>query len=83
MGLNSPRSCSIRRISLNISSETRSVVRCQMSMILLWRSPAVITPAARWFSISSTSRFAWSSSFALFAGTTMSSTPIEMPARVA
>ena len=39
MGLNSPRSCSVRRISLNISSETFSVARCQMSMILLWRSP--------------------------------------------
>ncbi len=35
IGLNTPVTFSTSRISLNISSETFSVTRCQMSMILL------------------------------------------------
>ena len=83
IGLNSSRSFSTFFISRNISSETFSVTRCQMSMILLWRSPWVMTPAERCFSISSTSLRAWSSIASLACGITMSSTPIEMPAFVA
>ena len=83
IGLNSPLSRSTSRISRNISSETFSVTRCQMSMILLCRSPEVMTPAERWFSISYTSFRAWSRIAGLRLGTTMSSTPKEMPARVA
>ena len=83
IGLKTPVSCSISRISRNISSETFSVTRCQMSMILLWRSPAVITPAERWFSISTTSLRACCEDLRLALGTTMSSTPNEMPALVA
>ncbi len=83
IGLNSPVSSSTCFISRNISSETFSVTRCQMSMILLCRSPAVMTPAERCFSISITSRSACSSSCGLREGTTMSSTPNEIPALVA
>ncbi len=83
MGLKTPVVFSTSRISRNISSETFSVTRCQMSMILLCRSPAVMTPAERCFSISTTSsRAVWRIS-GLRLGTTMSSTPKEMPARVA
>ena len=61
-----------------------SVVRCQMSMILLWRSPAVMTPELRWRSTSRTSlRARLRCSPPSWRGITMSSTPIEMPARVA
>ena len=60
-----------------------SVVRCQMSMILLWRSPAVMTPELRWVSTSRTSLCGRRRYVLLLAGMTMSSTPIEMPARVA
>ena len=84
MGLNSfPGAASSAFISLNISSATDSVARCQMSMILLWRSPSVMAPWARWLSTSRTSRRAFSTKTVFFAGIRMSSMPIEIPARVA
>ena len=84
MGLNSfPGAASSAFISLNISSATDSVARCQMSMILLWRSPSVMAPCARWLSTSRTSRRALSTKTVFLAGIRMSSMPIEMPARVA
>ena len=83
MGLNSPLFVSARRMSLNISSDTFSVARCQMSMILLWRSPAVMAPSRRWRSTSSTERRAPSTISCFFEGMTMSSTPMETPAFVA
>ena len=84
MGLNSPPPTpSDSFISLNMASDTVSVIRCQMSMILLWRSPSVMAPCWRWFSTSSTSLRARFTSSVLLPGMRMSSTPIEMPARVA
>jgi len=83
IGFCSPTSSVRFFIPRNISSETRSVTRCQMSTILLCRSPAVMMPAARWPSTSSTSRNALSIRSPFEAGMTMSAAEIEMPARVA
>jgi len=47
IGFGSPDASARRRISRNISSETFSVTRCQMSTILLRRSPPVMMPPER------------------------------------
>ncbi len=84
IGLNSfPGAASSAFISFIMASETASVARCQMSMILLWRSPSVIAPWALWLSTSRTSLRALSTNPVFFDGIRMSSTPMEIPARVA
>ncbi len=60
-----------------------SVVCAQMSITLLERSPAVMSPSRYWFSTSVTSFCAASMSVYFAGGMIMSLSAMEMPARVA
>jgi hypothetical protein len=70
-------------ISLNISSAIRSVTSDQIAMTLFRRSPFVIAPSRYWPSTLITSFRASSTSLAFSCGMIRSSTPIEIPDRVA